>query len=106
MKLLPCVRKMSATSTVGRLTLFFWVADSGLRRALKWEERRWGCSQTANDVERGGGRWSLLPNRNDRATSGLSSDRSRAPTGVLPRHDAANAETLFSGSLRVEQLHA
>src|SRR5215510_11832839 len=96
MKLLPCARKMSATSTVGRLTLPFSVGDSALRRARKWEERRWGYSPTADDVERGGGRWSLLPNRNDQATSESSSDRSRAPTGVLPRRVAANAGTLFS----------
>src|SRR5215475_7380841 len=97
MKLLPCARKMSATSTVGRLTLLFSVGGSVCHRVGKSEELRWGYGSLADDAGINGGKWSSPPNRSDRAASESSSDRFRVPTGGLPNCDAANADTPFSG---------
>src|SRR5436309_1091989 len=105
MKLLPCARKISATSTVGRLTLPFLVGDWGLCRVLKWEALRWGYSPPACDVERGEGRSSSLPNRRDREELGSFSDRFHVPADVSPNCGATNVEILSSGYPHVELLH-
>src|SRR5262245_26017470 len=97
MKLLPCARKMSATSTVGRLTLLFSVGGSVCYRVRKSEERRWGYGSLADDAGINGGKLSSPPNRSDRAVSESFSDPSHAPIGGLPNCGAANADTPFSG---------
>src|SRR5215831_8627439 len=100
MKFLPCARKMSATSTVGRLTLPFSVGGSACRPILKSAELRWDYEWTADDVVKDGDKSSLFPNRSDRAVSESSSDPSHAPIDGLPSCGAANADTPFSGFLR------
>src|SRR5215468_6662845 len=105
MKFLPCARKMSATSTVGRLTLPFSAAGSVCHRVLKWEQLRWDYSRTVSAGVKDGDRLSLLPNRNDRAASESFSDRSHAPTDVWPSCAATNEERPSSGFLHVVPLH-
>src|SRR6516225_2475228 len=97
MKFLPCARKMSATSTVGRLTLPFSVGGLACHPILKSAELRWGYEWTAGDVVKGGDKSSWFLNRSDRAASESSSDPSHAPIGELPNCAAANADTPFSG---------
>src|SRR5262245_60920356 len=99
MKLLPCARKISATSTVGRVILLFSFAGSASNPAPKWEERRWGYSRLASDVGISADRWSSIPDRRDRAEPGSPSDRSHVPTGESPNCDAECAETPFSVDL-------
>src|SRR6516225_6202632 len=84
MKFLPCARKMSATSTVGRLTLPFSVGGLACHPVLKSAERRWDYSWTADDVVKDGDKSSLFPNRSDRAAFESSSDPSHAPIDGLP----------------------
>src|SRR5688572_28598938 len=105
MKLLPCARKISATSTVGRLTLPFLAGGSAWRRVLKWEEPPWGYSPPACDVERGEGKSSSLPNRRDRAEPGSFSDRFHVPVGASPNCGATSAETPSSLFLPGLPLH-
>src|SRR5215467_1347650 len=97
---------MSATSTVGRLILPFSVGGWAWCRGPKREERQWGYLHPANDVERGGGRWLLLPNRHDRAEPEWSSDRFHVLKGASPNYVEAGVEIPFSGSLHAGQLHA
>src|SRR5262249_45279141 len=104
MKLLPCARKMSATSTVGRLTLPFSVGHSACHRVLKWEELRWGCARPASDVEKDGGRWSWPPNPHDRAAPEWFSNRSHVRAGASPSCVEASAEIPSSGYLHVGPL--
>src|SRR5262245_55353960 len=96
MKLLPCARKMSATSTVGRLTLPFSVEGWALRLAQKWEELRWDYSHLVSVVEISGGRWSSLQGRGDRAELGSSLDRFRVPTDESPNCGAGYVAIPFS----------
>src|SRR3989442_6634255 len=100
MKFLPCARKISATSTVGRLTLPFSGGGSACRRVLKWEELQWVYSPTAYDVERDEGRSSSPPNRRDRAGPGSFSDRFHVPVGASPNCGAISAEIPSSEFLR------
>src|SRR5262245_22073894 len=104
MKLLPCARKMSATSRVGRLILPFSVEGWALRLAPKWQELRWGYSHLASVVESGEGRWSSLQGRGDQVELGSSSDRFRVPTDESPSCGAASVETPFSGYPHVAPL--
>src|SRR5215475_13371523 len=95
MKFLPCARKMSATSTVGRLTLPFLVGGWALRRVPKWGELQWDCARPVCDVERDEDRSSLLPNRHDRAKPEWFSNRSHVQEGVWPNCVGANVEIPF-----------
>src|SRR4030095_2735444 len=88
---LPCARKMSATSAVGRLILPFWVGRWALRPALKWEDLQSGYSQPVGDVGISADRWLSIPDRHDRVKLGSSSDRSHVPTGASPNCDAEYA---------------
>src|ERR1700752_2261295 len=105
MKLLPCARKISATSTVGRLTLPCSVGGSAWRRVLKREELQWGYSLPACDVERDEGRSSSLPTRRDRAEPGWFSDRFHVPVGASPNCGAISAEIPSSEFLHGGPLH-
>src|SRR5262249_5141856 len=102
----PFARKMSATSTVGRLTLPCWVGGSACRPVRKSEEHRWDCGSPANDAEINGGRWSSPPSQSGRAKPGLFLSRFRVSKGELPNCDAACVEIRFSGCLHAGQLAA
>src|SRR5215471_17973675 len=103
MKFLPCARKMSATSTVGRLTLPFSVGGSACHQVLKQAELRWDYGRPASDVAKDGGRSSLPPNRRDRAKPESFSNRCHVRAGAWPNCVEANAEIPFSESPRVGQ---
>src|SRR5262249_16774940 len=104
MKFLPCARKMSATSTVGRLTLPFLVGGSACRRVLKSKALRSGYVQPVNDVVTGGCRWLLPLDPHVRGGPESFSNRSHVRAGGSPNCVEANAEIPSFGYLPVEPL--
>src|SRR5262249_40548929 len=92
MKLSPCARKISATSTVGRFIRPSFYGDWVLRRGPKREERRRDCEWPASGAETSGDRLSWIPSRRVPEGLGSFSDLFHAPTGGSPNYAVANEE--------------
>src|SRR5262245_27280551 len=80
MKLSAWARKISATSTVGRLILPSSFGEKASCRGQEWEEHQRGCESTVGDVGTSGDRLWLTPNRRDLEELESLSDPCRVPT--------------------------
>src|SRR4029453_17212916 len=90
MKLLPCARRISATSTAGPATVsafFFWTVSPF--RGRRWASSRWDSQQLANDGGTDADKRSLLPVLRAPAATEWSGDPRRFPAGVWQSYGVA-----------------
>src|SRR5688572_16217677 len=91
MKLLPCARKISATSTVGRFTRPSSCGDWVSRQALRWREHRRDCEWIEGAAATDGDKLSLLPSRRDPEAFESFLGRCRVLINGLPSCDVYSA---------------